>query len=129
MPPFAIVCDDEPHIRSSVRFALQRAGFDVEVYEDGDLALQAITHRKPDLLVTDNQMPQMSGTELTQRLRADASLSEIPIIMLTAKTFEVTEDELRQVAGVDAVLSKPFSPRELKSLAQFLSNYQPTPNV
>lgn len=123
MPLRAVVCDDEAHIRSAVRFALQKAGFEVEVFENGLSALEALEQKCPDLLVTDNQMPHLSGTELAQQVRANESTSDLPIIMLTAKTFEISEDELRRITRVDAVLSKPFSPRELKSLAMFLCNH------
>ena len=67
---------------------------------------------KPDIVVTDFQMPVMNGMELIEKLRQDKATESLPVILLTARGFAVT-DEQRQQLQISAVLSKPFSPKEL----------------
>ena len=107
-----LIVDDEPAIRDMVRFALNKADFDVVGAEDGRSALNTISDRKPDIILMDWMMPGISGIELTRRLRREPVTADIPIIMLTAR---ITEDD--KVAGLgagcDDYVVKPFSPREL----------------
>ncbi len=74
----------------------------------------------PQLVVTDLQMPLLDGLGLAKRMRAHPDLKDIPVILLTAKGFELDEEELRAEYGVQQVLCKPFSPRELVSVANSL---------
>ena len=67
----------------------------------------------PDILVTDLQMPRMDGLELSRRVRETPATAHLPILMLTAKGFEMAHLEMAEKCGVLAVLPKPFSPREL----------------
>jgi CheY-like chemotaxis protein len=108
-----LLCDDEPHILRAAEFKLSRAGYDVTTASDGREAWQAIQANRPDMLVTDLQMPQMDGLELSRRVRETPATRDLPILMLTAKSFETAHLELAEKCGVLAVLPKPFSPREL----------------
>ena len=108
-----LLCDDEIHILRAAEFKLKRAGYDVATAGDGQEAWEAIRERLPDLVVSDYQMPRLDGFGLVQRIRNCAETVELPVIMLTAKGLELSHDELRRKWGVVAVLSKPFSPREL----------------
>lgn len=108
-----LLCDDEVHILRAAEFKFQRAGFDVRTAADGMEGWEQIVARRPDLVITDWQMPRLDGFGLVQRIRAEESLSDLPIMMLTAKGFEVSHEELRARWGVHAVIAKPFSPREL----------------
>lgn len=108
-----LLCDDEVHILRAAEFKFQRAGFDVRTAADGLEGWEQILARRPDLVITDWQMPRLDGFGLVQRIRAEESLSDLPIMMLTAKGFEVSHEELRTRWGVCAVIAKPFSPREL----------------
>ena len=107
-----LVVDDESAIREMIRFALSQSGMTVQCAGNGRQALQKIHEKSPDILLLDWMMPNMSGPELTRRLRKNPLTADIPIIMLTAK---VTEDD--KVAGLNAgaddYIIKPFSPREL----------------
>jgi two-component system phosphate regulon response regulator PhoB len=110
--PRVLVVDDEAAIRDMIRFALQRANMEVLAAADAQEALLRISESRPDIILMDWMMPNVSGLELTRRLRKDSYTEDIPIIMLTAR---VTEDD--KVAGLEAgtddYVIKPFSPREL----------------
>lgn len=108
-----LLCDDEVHILRAAEFKLQRSGYEVECAGDGEQAWEAIQRRMPDLLVTDCQMPRLDGLRLVERIRGDETTRNLPVIMLTAKGFELTEKSLAEKWGIRRLLSKPFSPREL----------------
>jgi len=108
-----ILCDDEVHILRAAEFKLTRAGFQVECANDGQEAWEAILRQRPDMLVTDCQMPRLNGLELIERVRNEPTLKDLPIIMLTAKGLELGQSELSERWNVRAILGKPFSPREL----------------
>ena len=107
-----VVVDDEAHIRHIVSMKLRNAGFEVLTASDGEEALELCNSEKPDLLITDYQMPLLSGLELCQKLRASEATREIPVVMLTARGFDLDPSETAQT-GIAAVMSKPFSPREV----------------
>ena len=109
--PTILVVDDEPSIREVVSLYLSRAGYRVLVAEDGQAALDLLTHEPPDLVVLDLMLPEVGGLEITRQLRATG---EIPIIMLTARREE-TDRILGLEMGADDYVVKPFSPRELVS--------------
>ena len=118
MPKRILLCDDEIHILRAAEFKLKRAGFDVRVASDGQEAWELIEAQPPDILVTDYQMPRMDGFQLTQRVRENPDLEDLPILMLTAKGFEISHEELAQKWNVRGVITKPFSPRELLQTVQ-----------
>jgi DNA-binding response OmpR family regulator len=104
-----LVVDDERKIRDLVRSYLEHAGYSVLVAESGARALEAVERARPDMLVLDLMLPDLSGEEIARTLR---TRSDIPIIMLTAKVGE--EDRVNGFRlGADDYLIKPFSPREL----------------
>lgn len=107
-----LVCDDEPHIVHVVSAKLKNNGFEVITAADGEEAFAAARAESPDLVITDYQMPYLSGLELCARLRNESETSRIPVIMLTARGFSLGEDET-QGTNIRKVLPKPFSPREV----------------
>ena len=107
-----LLADDEPHITHIISHKLKRAGYEVAVAEDGEMAFKIALERKPSAIVTDLQMPYLSGIELAQQLYANQSTKDIPIIMLTARGYTV-EEELGNLPSVKKLLSKPFSAKEL----------------
>lgn len=113
-----LLCDDEPHILGAARYKLALAGYEVECAADGEEGWQAMCRRRPDLLITDCNMPRLTGLELLDRMRRTPGLADLPAIMLTAKGFELSRDELRERLNVCALVGKPFSPRELLRLVQ-----------
>ena len=107
-----LVVDDNPDLRTYVSSVLQRHGHSILTAANGALGLdQARTHR-PDLIVTDLMMPQVSGLEMIRHIRHDAMLKGTPVILLTAKVDDETRLEGVE-QGADAYLSKPFKDREL----------------
>jgi DNA-binding response OmpR family regulator len=111
-----LLCDDEIHIVRTAEIRLAQAGFEVQIAHDGQEAWEAILEDQPDVLVTDLQMPRVDGFELIRRIRANAATKEMPVLMLTAKGFELAREEAMEKWGISSVLSKPFSPRELVRL-------------
>ena len=107
--PTILVADDDPHIRQVVRFAVEKAGFDVVEAEDGAQALARIAEEEPDLVVLDVMMPEMDGTEVCRRLRSD---SDVPVVFLSSRDEEIDRILGLELGGDDYV-TKPFSPREL----------------
>ena len=108
-----LLCDDEVHILRAAEFKLKRGGYDVCIAGDGQEAWEEIEQQKPDILITDCQMPRLDGFELVQRVRERADLQNLPIFMLTAKGFEISHEELAEKWNVMRVIAKPFSPRAL----------------
>lgn len=113
-----LLCDDELPIIRAAEIKLSRAGYRVTCCGDGVQALEAIGREKPDLLITDCQMPRMGGLDLIQRLRERPETQDLPIMMLTGKGFELRPDELRERWNVLRVIAKPFSPREVLQLVE-----------
>jgi two-component system, OmpR family, alkaline phosphatase synthesis response regulator PhoP len=113
-----LLCDDEIHILRAAEIKFTRAGFDVRIASDGEEAWQAIQERKPALVVTDCQMPRLDGLGLAGRIHADPDTTDIPVLMLTGKGFEIPRTDAWRELGIVQVLPKPFSPRELVAKAQ-----------
>jgi DNA-binding response OmpR family regulator len=120
-----LVCDDEPHILRVVGTKLSNAGFEVFTAADGEEAFGKAMEHHPSLVITDYQMPLLSGLELCAKLRAEPATSKTPIIMLTARGFAMEERDLADT-NIRKVLPKPFSPRELLRTAQELLGMTPT---
>ena len=114
-----LVADDEAHIRHVLGLKLANAGYDVVTAMDGEEALELCLAERPDLVCTDLQMPYLSGLELSQKLQENDQTRRIPILMLTARGFELQPHEMAS-AGVVDMLSKPFSPREVLEKVQHL---------
>lgn len=112
-----LLADDEIHIRRAAEFKLKRE-FDVSCAEDGQEAWEMLLKNRPDVLITDLQMPRMNGLELIEHIRANEATADLPVILLTAKGFELAREDVFNTLKVFRLVSKPFSPRELCRLAQ-----------
>ena len=110
--PLILLADDEPHITHIIAHKLKRAVMDVIVVEDGEMALKAAIEHKPDAIITDLQMPYLSGIEFAQQLATNPECADIPIILLTARGYAV-EEEVKKLPSVRKLLSKPFSAKDL----------------
>jgi two-component system alkaline phosphatase synthesis response regulator PhoP len=110
-----LLVDDEPHVLEVLRVTLEDLGFSLLEAEDGPAALQLAREKKPDLVILDVMLPNMSGLEVCRSLREARDETErIPVILLTARSGE--EDEKAGYdAGADRYLTKPFSPLTLQS--------------
>ncbi len=130
MPKCVLLCDDEIHILRAAEFKLKRAGYEVLTAGDGQEGWESAQERVPDIVITDCQMPRLDGLGLVQRLRENPPTAHIPIIMLTAKGFELSADDLARKWDVRALMPKPFSPRELLQTVDTLlaAAAEPTPH-
>ncbi len=108
-----LLCDDEIHILRAAEFKLKKAGYEVQIANDGLEAWQFIAQQTPDMLITDYQMPRLDGFGLVKKVRGNPATADMPVFMLTAKGFEISHEELAEKWNVMAVIAKPFSPREL----------------
>ena len=109
-----LVADDDQDILNLVCFRLEQVGYDVVRASDGAQAVRLAAERKPALCVFDVQMPEMTGYEAIEVLRADDGLREVPIILLTASVQERDMARGYEV-GADDYMRKPFNPRELQA--------------
>ncbi len=106
-----LVVEDDPVIRETVAFNLQRDGHDVSTAEDGIAGLDQARTDQPDLVVLDVMLPRMSGLDVCRMLRAE---TPIPILMLTARDAEADVVQGLDL-GADEYMTKPFSMRELRA--------------
>ena len=112
-----LVADDESHILHVVSVKLQNAGFHVLTARNGREALELALAERPDLLITDYHMPELSGIELCHQLKQNPQTSGIPAIMLTARGYALEEGDTER-SGIVCMLNKPFSPRALLATVQ-----------
>jgi len=107
-----VIADDDADIRDLVVFKLRQAGHEVVPVGDGAAAVAACREHRPDLVILDVMMPRMSGLDAAAEVRADASLTGLRLILLTARAQD--EDvQMGYDVGADDYIVKPFSPREL----------------
>lgn len=108
------VVEDDETIAELLTYNLEREGYTVLLAENGEDALIDIRTQKPDLVLLDWMLPDMSGIDITRQMRFDPQLKSIPIIMLTARADE--DDRVHGLdVGADDYVTKPFSMRELQS--------------
>jgi len=107
-----LVVDDEIHIVHVVTIKLRNNGYEVISAENGADALDVARKEQPDVIISDFQMPVMTGLELVEKLRQIEETRNIPVILLTARSFDVPPEQQQRLYIVQC-LSKPFSPREL----------------
>ena len=105
--PFVLYVEDERALHGLVQFWLEDAGFEVGFASDGAEALAAIRTRRPDLVITDAMMPELTGDELVETMKADPDLADIPIIMATAAASPLRIRRMLE-RGCTAVLGKPL---------------------
>ncbi len=108
-----LLCDDEHYILTAAEIKLRRANFEVRTGRDGEEGWGILQEWMPDVLVTDCQMPHLDGLGLAVRCRDHEHTRDLPILMLTVKGYELSQDQLRDELGILGVMLKPFSPREL----------------
>jgi two-component system, OmpR family, phosphate regulon response regulator PhoB len=107
-----LVVDDEKDLRTLLDFNLRKAGYRTVLAADATEAMARVSSHQPDLIVLDLNLPDLSGTEVCRRLKADPSTATIPIVMLTARDRENDRINGFEIGAEDYV-TKPFSVREL----------------
>lgn len=126
--PRVLVAEDNKVLSDVLRFNLERGGFQVTLARNGDAAASLLASEAFDLLITDVEMPGMSGLDLCRLIRIDHGNASLPIAICTARGLELDEAELRTKYGVAEVIFKPFSVRELVALANRLLNCAESPD-
>lgn len=115
--PFrALIAEDEPVFRRVITFTLEHRGLAVEAVKNAEEAIDRLRHKRFGFVVTDLQMPGMSGIELLAQIRFTLRLATLPLVLCTAKGLELDTQQLCQQYDLTAVLHKPFSPQRLAGL-------------
>lgn len=114
-----LLADDEAHITHVMSRAVRAAGFEVVTAEDGEQAYELAVEHRPVLIVTDLQMPYMSGIDLARKLNEHNELRSIPVILLSARGY-VVEQESKMLSNIRQVIEKPFSARDVVARIQEL---------
>lgn len=107
-----LVADDEPHVLRVLKLALDRSGYAVETVPNGEAALARIRQGAPDLLISDIQMPRLTGEQLCERIAAELPERKFPIVIMTSMTFVGESHWSRRYANL-VLLEKPLSVRNL----------------
>lgn len=119
MSKTVLIVDDEPNIAISVEFLMRREGYQVLLASDGEQGLAMIREHHPDLVFLDVMMPKMNGFEVCREVRDDPAMTDICIVMLTAKGRQAEIDK-GLMLGADAYIPKPFATSELVAKAREL---------
>lgn len=106
-----VTVDDHHDVRMLIERALRRAGHTVITTADGAAGLAAVRQHAPDVVITDVDMPRMTGLELCQAINADPHLRHIPVMLVSGSIHP--DDPRTAHVGAAAVISKPFVPRDL----------------
>lgn len=107
-----LIVDDDRDVVRLMRAYLEQAGYEVLVAYDGETAVFTLRQERPDLLLLDLMLPDRDGLDITQMVRADPALAQIPIIMLTARVDD-TDKIVGLEIGADDYVTKPYNPREV----------------
>lgn len=111
--PLMVVIDDDPGTRLLVSQVLKKEGLQVMAAEDGEKGIALIREHKPDLVVSDVQMPLMDGFEVLDQVKSDPALAATAVILLTLLQ-ERSYMRLGMTTEADDYLTKPFAPQELR---------------
>jgi chemosensory pili system protein ChpA (sensor histidine kinase/response regulator) len=125
--PLVLVVDDSLTVRRVTQRLLTREGYRVATAKDGLEALERIAQERPDLVLSDIEMPRMDGFEFVRRLRADPSLAAMPVVVVTSRIAQKHRDYAREL-GIEHYLGKPYGEEELLSLVARLAR-DPQPAV
>lgn len=115
--PDILVADDNPQILELLEAYLDPLGVNVRVVGNGDEALHAVEHKRPNLILLDIMMPKKSGFEVCRSLKDDDRFKDIPVIMVTA-LHELGDQERAEDSGADGFITKPVNKLELIDLIQ-----------
>ncbi|HZK67219.1 MAG TPA: response regulator [Chloroflexota bacterium] len=113
-----LAVEDEPDMLEIIRVNLEQAGYNVVPAADGVQAYNALEGSKPDLVVLDLSMPNMSGFRFARLVRRDARWEKLPLIVVTAFAFEEVEDLANE--KIDGFITKPFDPADLVSKVEYV---------
>ena len=113
-----LVAEDSPSFARVIQFNLQQAGFDVTLARNGLEGWERAQGNQYDIVLMDQQMPELTGTELCARLRSLPNYADIPVILISAKGLEMDAEQLEESLGISTILPKPFSVAELLHIVE-----------
>ena len=119
MSELVMVIEDEKEIRDLLKYNLEKAGYRVAAFDDGEAGLEQLFASRPDLVVLDLMLPGRNGLEILREVRGEPATADLPVMVLSARGAEM-DKLLGFDHGADDYLTKPFSPRELVARAQAL---------
>lgn len=122
-----LVAEDNLVMANVLKFNLERAGLRVTLARTGTEAIELVRNQRFDLVITDYQMPGANGAEVCQAARASEHHQDIPLVLCTAKGFELDAERLKEEVRLSALLSKPFSPAGVIRLVGELLAAAPAP--
>ncbi len=114
-----LTADDSGSVRMMVRFSLEKEGHRVLEAEDGKTALTMMEKERPDMLITDLDMPKMDGFDLVRHVRSMPEYRLLPIVILTTESDEAFKRKARS-AGASGWITKPFRPHQLLAVVDRL---------
>jgi DNA-binding response OmpR family regulator len=115
-----LLIEDEPNIIEAITFLLKHDGWSVSSHSDGANAIEVVQRTQPDLLILDVMLPNRSGFDILQELRANDQTPRLPILMLTAKG-QAKDREIAERFGADVYMTKPFSNQEMRDAVRRLA--------
>ncbi len=115
-----LVAEDNAGLAHVMSFNLRALGLEVAVAVNGQIAWEMAQAQTFDLIVTDHEMPRLTGIELCTRLRQLPEYATTPIIMVTARELELDLKNLRDELSIGAIFAKPYSPAKVKAKAEEL---------
>jgi signal transduction histidine kinase/CheY-like chemotaxis protein len=124
----ALLVDDDEVVRRGVRQALEPMGWEVTEAEDGEIAVEALTGARPDLIILDLMMPKMDGFEFLEKLRGRPDWQDIPVVVITAKDL-TDADRGRLNGGVERIIQKTNRDDMLRQLSREISKCVKRPSA
>jgi DNA-binding response OmpR family regulator len=112
VPKSVLIVEDEPFIMEALSFLLEREGLEVLTHADGDGCVERIQSLQPDLVILDMMLPNRSGMQILEELRAMDNFISLPVLMLTAKG-QKKDRAAAEDAGVSLFMTKPFANKEI----------------
>jgi len=114
-----VAVDDSLTVLASIKLALERRGYDLHTFQRADEALKQLGSKKPDLVLTDLNMPVMDGITFIRQARVNPACRFTPIVILTTESQQAKKEEARK-AGATAWITKPFTPEQLEMVLKKL---------
>ncbi|HYY90040.1 MAG TPA: response regulator [Chloroflexota bacterium] len=120
-----LVVEDDPWIRALLTDLLAAEGFEVEQASNGPSAIRLANEQHPDLVLLDLAMPEMSGTQVLRKLKADHDTDKVPVIVVSAYTRHLGSDDARLA---DGIIEKPFDLEDLLAWVKRLTHGERPPS-
>ena len=107
-----LIIEDEPFILEALSFLLEKEGYSLSAFSDGEGCIDFIKEIKPDLIILDMMLPNISGMQILENLRNSHEFQTLPVLMLTAKG-QKKDRQAAENAGASLFMTKPFSNDEI----------------